>query len=442
MADGTGDDRLRVLITNRVLHTRTGTELYVRDLAIELLRRGHLPIVYSPALGDVAEEIRAATVPVVDDLAQIATPPDIVHGHHGPETLAALLAFPGVPGMHVCHSWVGYPDAPVVVPRVRRYVAVDVTCRDRLVLEHGIADERVHVHLNAVDLTRFPARGPLPPRPRRALVFGNNVNGRTPYDRAIRRACETAGIAVELAGRGSGRVLARPQEVLGDYDLVFAKGRTALEAAAVGASVVLGDPALGFGPMITTGNFRALRPLNFGMRALGTPPSADVVTRELARYDPADAATVSRLVRETASHVTLVDDLVSLYREVIAEQRAAPGDPQAELRAAGRYLQAWPNRCGSAISCAGWSSASSECRSWAGRCGGGRAACRRATRCPSCSARLAAWSSQRVKRIQPSAPTRHPSADSCPCSRSRNRWATRFWPRPMRAARTSDRPAA
>jgi hypothetical protein len=339
MADGASDDRLRVLITNRILQTRTGTELYVRDLAIELLRRGHLPIVYSPALGDIAAEIRAATVPVVDDLAQIATPPHIVHGHHGPETLAALLAFPGVPGVHVCHSWLGYADVPVVFPRVLRYVAVDHTCRDRLVVEHGIADELVHVHLNAVDLTRFPARGRLPARPQRALVFGNNANGRTPYDKAIRRACETAGIAVELAGRGSGRLLTRPHEVLGEYDLVFAKGRAALEATAVGASVVLGDPAFGLGPMITTANVASLRPLNFGMRTLGMPPSADLVARELARYDPADAAAVSRLVRETASHVTLVDDLVALYRDVIAEHAARPDDPQAELRAASRYLQ-------------------------------------------------------------------------------------------------------
>ena len=74
--------------------TRTGTEVYVRDLAASLLRRGHLPIVYSPHLGEMAAEIRAGTVPVVDDLAQVGTAPDIIHGHHGLETLAALLGFP------------------------------------------------------------------------------------------------------------------------------------------------------------------------------------------------------------------------------------------------------------------------------------------------------------------------------------------------------------
>ena len=69
MSGGPEGPGLRVLVTNRVLANRTGTELYVRDLALGLLRRGHHPVAYSPLLGKVAEELRAASVPVVDDLA-------------------------------------------------------------------------------------------------------------------------------------------------------------------------------------------------------------------------------------------------------------------------------------------------------------------------------------------------------------------------------------
>src|SRR5688500_1914570 len=111
---------LRILLTNRVLANRTGTELYVRDVAMGLLRRGHVPVIYSPRLGSLASEIRACTIPVVDDLANVAEPPDIIHGHHGLETLTALLAFPGVRAVSVCHSWVGWADEPVPFPRIRR----------------------------------------------------------------------------------------------------------------------------------------------------------------------------------------------------------------------------------------------------------------------------------------------------------------------------------
>ena len=143
------DAPLRVLLTNRVLSQRTGTELYVRDLAISLLNRGHLPVAYSPRLGPLAAEIRACRPPVVDDLAKLTEPPHIIHGHHGLETLTALLAFPGVPAVSVCHSWIGWADEPVAFPRIRRYLAVDDTCRHRLVSEHGVPPERVDVVLDA-----------------------------------------------------------------------------------------------------------------------------------------------------------------------------------------------------------------------------------------------------------------------------------------------------
>ena len=35
--------RLRILITNLCLNGRTGTEVYVRDLALQLTRLGHYP---------------------------------------------------------------------------------------------------------------------------------------------------------------------------------------------------------------------------------------------------------------------------------------------------------------------------------------------------------------------------------------------------------------
>jgi hypothetical protein len=330
---------LRVLITNRVLANRTGTELYVRDLAAGLLRSGHHPVVYSPLLGPLAAEIRAATVPVVDDLAGIGSVPDVIHGHHGLETLAALLAFPGVPAVAFCHSWVGWPDAPLRFPRVLRYVAVDRTCRDRLVAVHGIAGERVQVAPNAVDLERFRPRPPLPARPRRALVFSHLAGGSSGHVPAVRAACEAAGITVEVAGTRARTPLERPEEVLGGYDLVFARARSALEAMAVGAAVVLCD-APGAGPMVTTANLDRLRPLGFGIRTLTEPVTVEGLAREIARYDAADAAALSRRVRAVAGTAVLVDQLVALYHEVMDEHRAAPADDlAAEQRAAAAYLQ-------------------------------------------------------------------------------------------------------
>ncbi|MGH7607926.1 MAG: hypothetical protein ACREME_11360, partial [Gemmatimonadales bacterium] len=64
------------------------------------------------------------------------------------------------------------------------------------------------------------------------------------------------------------------------------------------------------------------------------------LAREIARYDPADAAAVSRRLREAAGHDALVDELLGLYNEVIAEHRSMGDDPVVEQRAAAHYLQA------------------------------------------------------------------------------------------------------
>lgn len=310
----------------------------MRDLAIGLLRRGHLPVAYSPRLGPLASEIRSHTVPVVDDLAKLAEPPDIIHGHHGLETLTALLAFPGVPAISVCHSWVGWADQPVVFPRIRRYLAVDDTCRHRLVAEHGIPPERVDVVLNAVELRRFRPRASLPPRPSRALIFSNASGEGAPHVKVIREACGRSGIAVDIAGFKSGKLLDRPEDSLGSYDLVFAKARSALEAAATGTAVVLCDIA-GAGPMVTTGNLAALRRLNFGIRALGSRPTVETMVREISRYDAADAAAVARQVRDLSGQEALLDQLLAVYADVLAESPQPGADVESEHRAAAAYLR-------------------------------------------------------------------------------------------------------
>src|SRR4029077_4607630 len=131
------------------------------------------PIVYSPTLGCVAEEIAAHGVSVIDDLRQLGEPPDIIHAHHSIPCGEALIRFPDVPAICVCHAFNYWAEAPVHFPQIGAYVAVDEACRDRLVHTEGIDPARVVVLRHSVDLKRGPPRPrPLPDRPQRALAFG------------------------------------------------------------------------------------------------------------------------------------------------------------------------------------------------------------------------------------------------------------------------------
>src|SRR5688572_1863796 len=319
---------ISVLLTNNTLSRRAGSETYVRDVALALLRRGHRPVAFSLVLGDVAAELRRATIPVVDDLTRLAEAPDVIHGHHHLETLIATLTFPAAPVVHFCHGWVPWEEMPLHHPAIRRYVAVDEVCVDRLVREEGIPRSRVELLLNFVDIERFRPRPFLPARPRRALVLSNSATA-DGYARAIVAACEAAGIGVDIVGLNAGNPSDTPELLLPAYDLVFAKGRTVLEALAVGCAVVLAD-AVGAGPLVTPDNYEGLRARNFGIRALAHAHDVTWYGSQIARYCPSAAADVAARVRADAGLDHAIDRLIEIYSAAMT----APADPGDASRAA------------------------------------------------------------------------------------------------------------
>ena len=309
--------------------------MYARDLAVRLLQFGHTPILYSTQLGDIAREIRAKTVSVTDNLNSVSTPPDIIHGHHALETATALLHFPQTPAIQTIHGNLGFLSSPPKFTRIRRYLPVDNTCRDRLINEFGLEEERVRVILNSFDLNRFAQRAALPPRPRRALIFSNLTDL---HFKAVQAACEQTRIELDVIGADT-NICSNPEEVLPQYDLVFAKARCALEALAVGAAVILCDYH-GLGPMVTTGELDRLRALNFGHRTLCNELSADLIINEINRYDAIDAAKVSRRIRSTASLDSMVYELVAIYQEALAEYKQTDGiDAESESRETAEFLR-------------------------------------------------------------------------------------------------------
>lgn len=328
---------LRILITNITLASRTGTEIYVRDLALGLLRRGHDPIVYTPEPGQIASELKQRGIAVLDDLRHLAVPPDIIHGHHHYEVVTALCHFPEVPALFVCHGRTSWFDAPPLLPRVRRFVAVDDCCRDRLSHEHGLPEDRIRVLLNAVDLERCVRREPLPARPRRAVVFSNYAREDGMLG-ILRAACARHGIALDVIGSGTGTSATEPETLLPSYDLAFAKARCALEALACGLAVILfnGDR---MGPLVRAADLARLRRLNLGLMTLDRPVRLEEVLRQIDMYEAADAARVCDAVRATASLDDLLDEYIHLYHEVIEEQGRSPARPADEGTALAAYLR-------------------------------------------------------------------------------------------------------
>jgi hypothetical protein len=331
----------RILIANVTLASRTGTETVVRDLALGLLAAGQRPMVYSRRLGDIADEIRSSGVPVVSALEDVPETPDIIHGHHHVETVESLLHFPTTRGLFVCHDRRAHTSFPPRMGSIRRYVAVDFNCLERLTDEYGLPGHLTRVIYNSVDPHRFLPRPDLPLRPRRALVFSNYAGPGT-HVRAVQEACGRLNISLDVIGSGSGNSCQAPEQVLGEYDLVFAKARCALEAMAVGTAVVLCD-ATGLGPLVSMGEVDHLRRWNFGMRLLSEPLEPAGIVRQVERYDPTDARAVSTYIRQHASTSGSIDQYLRLYREIMEGPPRTAATTAEDLH---EYLQHLAGRVG------------------------------------------------------------------------------------------------
>jgi len=331
---------VRVLITVGALGPIGGAQAYVRDLAVWLLRQGHLPVVYGPEHGRTAAQLARLTIPVTDDLSTLGVAPDLIHGNSAVETMTALMHFTKTPAIFVCHGWRPDITGAPGFPRILHYVAVDDTCADRLLCKESVPPEKLTVLLNGVDTARFPPRAvPLPARPARALVFGNAAHA-AGHAAIVEEACRRAGIALDVVGEFAGTAVDAPETMLRNYDLVFAKAKCALEGMASGAAVIVCEGS-GLGGLVTTQNLERLRRLNFGIRTLMlTALTVESVSREIAAYDASDATAVAATIRATATADTLHEQLLQLYESVLEEhRRKEPEGWEAESHAAASFLR-------------------------------------------------------------------------------------------------------
>lgn len=325
---------MKVLITNTTLAGRTGTEILTLNLARSLLALGHSPSVYSPDLGPLATEIRNLGIPVTDDIGSLTEQPDIIHGHHSIETATAAIRFPTTPAIFVCHDFIAWHDEAPTLPNIHTYVAISKGFSQRLTHQDGIAQDRIQIIPNSIDTDRFQPGPPLAETPARALVFAKNLAHIDP----IRLACAQRNIQVDVIGLAVNNVAPSPETLVGDYDLVFASGLSALESLASGRAVIACD-GRGLAGMVTSENFDAFRAENFGLPVFKHPLTCDHILEQIDLYNAQDAASVSQRTRNEANLSLWAYRFATLYEDVIADFK--PPAPEQTARASATFLQRW-----------------------------------------------------------------------------------------------------
>jgi hypothetical protein len=248
-------------------------------------------------------------VPVIDDLRLLKDPPDVIHGHHSVPTVEAIVRFPRVPVVNVCHAWAFGVEAPVSFPQVQFHVGVDEVCMERIAHSQGIDPSRIYLVPNGVDLKRIPARRRRPTRPQKAVAFGKAT-------RCFLLALRRHGSSWKLA---PGRPIAIPRRCWPN-----GPGSPALQLEAVCAGCGRRLCARGVAGRATTENYKELRRNNFGLRCLTRPVSAANLRSEIESYDAGDAEALAGIAREDANIAKVIDQYLQLYRRSIEDMRLRP----------------------------------------------------------------------------------------------------------------------
>lgn len=330
---------LRILMTNMVMSGRSGTETVTRDLALAYLNAGHRPYVYTRELGPIADELIAHSIPVTDSISAIAGDIDVIQGNHLNACIGVMARFPTTPAVFVCHDFTSWYDVPPKLANIHRYVAVSLNTKERLTYVGGIPEASTRLVLNGVDTRRFKPVTMPREVPLKALAFAKNAG----HVDAIRRACAEREIAVDFVGQQVGAVVEAPEVILGQYDLVFASARTAIEAMACDLPVIVCD-GRGMAGMVDVRRYHAWRDHNFGLKVLLHQPTVENLLVQINRYDPQIAAEVGQYVRADANIEVCAGRYIAVLHEAISEP--APS-LEAASTALSAHLEAWSPRLGS-----------------------------------------------------------------------------------------------
>lgn len=326
---------MKILITNHRLRSAGGSEWFVVEIADALKKLGHEVAVFTPVGGEMAERLQGLGVPVVALPRDCPFEPDIIHGQHHLETMAALAAWPRVPALYFIHGATPWEEHPPAHPRIGRYLATSPRFAWWIARECGVPESVVETVRNFFDPARFPITRPCALANRRALVFHNTMEPDGEAAAALEAGCAMAGYSLERAGVGFGKILAEPGRVLPEYDVVFAGGRSAIEAMACGCGVIP-VTARQSADRIHPGNYAEMVERNFTAEINAPPVEAGEIAGQLRAFCADEILEVTRRIRSEATLGATTAHLVEIYRSVLSSPPTP--EPAEEAAAVSSYL--------------------------------------------------------------------------------------------------------
>ena len=322
---------MNILLTNLVIGGLSGTEQHALTLAQALVKRGHVVAVYSPSAGEGAPAGLQAGVRVCHTLDSVGFAPDILHCHHLPCAIDAVLRWPRTPSLFVVHDATEWHDALPPVEAFDLIAAVDQHCADRAAREApGVSAQIVPNPIEQAQIVVARRNR----RPRSLLVYGKSARDRS-WNRNLRLAALASGIYRFRVLEGDRDPLSR----LGHFDVILARARCAMEACLSGAYTVLFDRGL-CGGAVTPQNVEHLLQWNFGRGVFNGSLTYRRFNELIQNYSAEAALEAARILKPLVEPETIAASFESLYRRCISirSQRTPSGPLLAEKLVFARNL--------------------------------------------------------------------------------------------------------
>ncbi|MBV9311233.1 MAG: hypothetical protein JOZ73_10390 [Solirubrobacterales bacterium] len=302
---------MRVVLATHSLAQTGGSESYALTVAHELRRLGHEITLAAQELGSVAELAEREGLHVTTVSGELPGTCDAVIVQDAIVTAPMVERYPHAPVVHVAHSPTFDHQLPLLAPPV---IAAVVALSERVVnrIQALALDVPITRLRQPIDTDRFVEAGPLPARPRRALLLGNYLTGER--RRVLVDGWSKAGVQCVQVGLSTCQELdVRP--AIAAADIVVAKGRAVLEGMACARAVYVYDDYGGDG-WITPQRYDALERDGFAGLGSGGPRTSADLAADLNAYRPEMGWVNRELVRTHHSAREHVARLVEVLRSV------------------------------------------------------------------------------------------------------------------------------
>jgi hypothetical protein len=325
---------VKVLLTNNALGDRGGSESYLETIAHGLRRLEHEPVFFSPRLGEVAASLRRAGFVVTDDVSEVPADIDVIHGQHVPAVAAIRTRFASTPLLFATHSWFVPIEDPVSALSASAFLAFNDFTAERLSAHAATSGKPIHRLTQPVDISfRDHARVPIASESPRAVAVSRSQNRSLAQ---IEAACAQLGIPLEQVGVADTESPDARVEIFA-ADIVFAIGRSAVEAMAAGRAVFVMDEST-VGGWITRASYQGFE--RDGFTGFGGDTSDEDLGAILKRYSPDLGREARRLAVRHHAVQKHAAQLVAIYQSIGADQpRGHVVDSVASLAAENMSLE-------------------------------------------------------------------------------------------------------